>query len=102
MWKRPNYLSDVPRVADLDPRPRIAMTQHQTFTLFDPLAQQQIAESAAELLDGLWAAYTAATQAFLANPTEGRWRDRVRAHAAYAVAHRAETGTVEGVSDADG
>ena len=28
--------------------------------------------------------------------------ERVRAHAAYAVAHRAETGTVEGMSDADG
>ena len=77
-------------------------TKRQTFTLFDPLAQQQIAESAAELLDGLWAAYTGATQAFLTNPTEKRWRDRVRAHAAYAVAHRDETGTVEGVSDADG
>ena len=72
------------------------------FPPFDPLAQQQIAASAEELLSGLWTRYTGSTQAYLSNPTETRWRDRVRAHAPYAVAHRAETGTVEGVSDADG
>ena len=63
---------------------------HQNFPPFDEVVQQHFAASAAELRDGLWVAYAGATQAFLANPTEGRWRERVRAHAAWAVANRAE------------
>ena len=63
---------------------------HQNFPRFDEVAQQNIAASADELLDELWVAYTGATQAYLANPTKMRWRERVRAHAAWAVASRAE------------
>lgn len=63
---------------------------HQNFPTFDEVAQREISESAKELLSGLWIAYTGATQAYLANPTKKRWRERVRAHAAWAVASRAE------------
>ena len=66
------------------------ISTHQQFPAFDEAAQQQFVASATELLYGLWFAYTGATQAFLANPTRKRWRERVRAHAAWAVANRAE------------
>ena len=77
------------------------MSIHQNFSPFDDVALRNISESAKELLDGLWTAYTGSTQAFLANPTTKRWRERVRAHAAWSVASRAEDRTVEGVSDSD-
>ena len=74
---------------------------HQNFPPFDEVAQQHIAASAEELLHGLWVGYTGSTQAYLANPTTERWRERVRAHTAWSVASRAEDGRVKGVSDAD-
>ena len=77
------------------------MSIHQNFPPFDEVAQQNIAASAEELLHGLWIGYTGLTQAFLANPTKMRWRERVRAHAAWSVASRAEDRKVEGVSDSD-
>ena len=64
----------------------------QEFPAFDEVAQREIAASAKELLNGLWIAYLGATRAFHANPTTKRWRERVRAHAAWAVASRAEDG----------
>ena len=68
------------------------MPIHQNFPTFDEVGQQNIAASAEELLEGLWVAYAGATEAFRANPTTVRWRERVRTHAAWNVASRAEDG----------
>ena len=68
------------------------MSIHQKFPAFDEDAQEEFAASAKELLNGLLVAYTCATEIFLANPTEKRWRARVQIHAAWSVASRVEDG----------
>ena len=78
------------------------MSIHEDFYAFDDGAQKEFAASAEELLGGLWEAYRAATEIYLKNPTERRWRARFQTHAVWSVAYRAEDGeaTTRGLSDA--
>ena len=57
---------------------------------FDPDARRELQASADELLGALWTGYTHASEFYRANPTMERWRDLVRAHTCWKVAHLAE------------
>ncbi len=65
----------------------MAQVLHPTF---DPDARDQIRASADELLGALWTGYAHASEFYRANPTTERWRELVRAHACWRVAHMAE------------
>ena len=51
---------------------------------------RELKSSATELLDGLWTAYTHASQVFQREPTTRHWQNLVRAHACWGVAFRVE------------